>query len=177
MKLYAAWTFLSYIIRHKYFVGRELIRMGLYRQAITHDLSKLLPNEFIPNVIFTDAKNNKAKDNKTKKKKIKSEKMKEIRSSFLLSRLIHCHRNRHHYVYWRMANGVVRTFPMPEKYIKEMVADWLGQQRAITGKSMYVEETIRKAKEKDKSIKMHWESKLIFNQLMDELAERAGNNL
>jgi len=40
--------YLKYIIRHKWYVGIECFKMGVYWRGITHDLSKFLPSEFIP---------------------------------------------------------------------------------------------------------------------------------
>ena len=38
----------SYVIRHKWFVMLACFRMGLYWRGIKHDLSKLLPSEWVP---------------------------------------------------------------------------------------------------------------------------------
>lgn len=50
--------------------------------------------------------------------------------------------NKHHWQYWvmfpdRPASGQLTRYsilPMPDRYIREMVADWMGAGRAITGK-------------------------------------------
>lgn len=48
--------------------------------------------------------------------------------------------NPHHWEYWVMVSGHDRggfpdgsPLPMPEKYVREMVADWLGASRAYEG--------------------------------------------
>ena len=53
----------------------------------------------------------------------------------------HQKRNKHHWEYWTMVTGHNRgglpdgsMLPMPEQYIREMVADWMGASRAYTGK-------------------------------------------
>lgn len=53
----------------------------------------------------------------------------------------HQKRNKHHWEYWVMVTGHNRggyrdgaPLPMPERYAREMVADWLGAARAYEGK-------------------------------------------
>jgi hypothetical protein len=49
---------------------------------------------------------------------------------------MHQHRNLHHWQAWvlRQDDGGTKPMPMPEGYAREMVADWAGAGRAITGK-------------------------------------------
>lgn len=61
--------------------------------------------------------------------------------AFASAWLHHIHHNPHHWQYWLFADGytppesVVENgrVEMPEKYAREMVADWLGASRAYTG--------------------------------------------
>ena len=39
--------YLSYVLRHKWFVMLACFKVKLFWQGITHDLSKFLPDEFI----------------------------------------------------------------------------------------------------------------------------------
>ena len=52
----------------------------------------------------------------------------------------HQHRHRHHWEYWTMITGHNRggfknghVLDMPEKYVREMVADWLAASRTYNG--------------------------------------------
>jgi hypothetical protein len=49
--------------------------------------------------------------------------------------LHHQHLNGHHWQHWvlREDRGALKVLPMPEMMIREMVADWMGAGRAITG--------------------------------------------
>lgn len=49
---------------------------------------------------------------------------------------LHQKRQPHHWQFWLLTFDTGETFPldMPEKYCREMVADWIGAGRAITGK-------------------------------------------
>jgi len=48
----------------------------------------------------------------------------------------HQKRNKHHYQYWLLTwdNGKTEPLEMEDCYIREMVADWFGAGKAITGK-------------------------------------------
>lgn len=40
--------YLGYLLRHKWYVGIECFKRGLYWRGIKHDWSKFLPSEFVP---------------------------------------------------------------------------------------------------------------------------------
>ena len=50
--------------------------------------------------------------------------------------LHHQHQNPHHWQHWvlRLDDGEAYPLEMPEAFVREMVADWAGAGRAITGK-------------------------------------------
>jgi len=213
--------YLSYVVRHKWFVFRAGLRTGapLHRLLI-HDWSKFLPSEWLPYV------NNFYGDRKTNSTK----------AAFDLAWLRHQKRNKHHWQYWVLLNdsdpgnvypnwqfqskdggltlgsimrydkpnvpdyesevdlentGLVSndntsralsimklTFnanryyvvPIPAKYLREMLADWAGAGRAITGKwdvvSWY-------EKNKDKII-LHPDSRKQLESLMDRSFGKTG---
>lgn len=115
MKKY--WQYASYIIRHKWFVfvAGGWFGLSLWRR-LTHDLSKLLPSEWFPYMNYFYAKG-------------------DVRP-FDIAWLKHQHRNAHHWQHWilREDNGNSCAMIIPDEYIREMVADWAGAGRAITGK-------------------------------------------
>jgi hypothetical protein len=108
----------SYVARHKWFV----FRAGLKTQApfwrlVIHDWSKLSPAEWGPYVrtFYTDH----ARE-----------------GEFDKAWLHHQHRNPHHWQHWvlREDDGDTKALRMPYKFVREMVADWMGAGRAITGR-------------------------------------------
>lgn len=118
-------SYLKYILEHKLNVGIECFKIGLYLHAFTHDLSKFLPSEFIPYARFfheTDrTKNYKQTD--------------ETNQNFQKGWCLHQKRNKHHWNYWvsvTRRNEIVPV-PMPEKYVKQMIADWRGMSRKFKG--------------------------------------------
>lgn len=59
-----------------------------------------------------------------------------VRAAFDVAWLHHQHRNAHHWQHWllREDDGSTVALEMPYKLVREMVADWMGAGRAITGK-------------------------------------------
>jgi len=109
--------YLWYIIRHKWFVGIECLKRGLWWQAITHDISKLRWDEFKPYAKWFFGEPNKL--------------------SFELAWLKHQHRNLHHWESWilRCGKGHTATLQMPDKYVEEMICDWLGAGKTTISKA------------------------------------------
>jgi hypothetical protein len=112
----------SYVARHKWFVFRAGLRTGapLWRLVI-HDWSKLGLAEWGPYV-----RSFYGEQGRTEK----------VRADFDRAWLHHQHRNPHHWQHWllREDDGPIKALPIPEKFVREMVADWMGAGRAITGK-------------------------------------------
>ena len=124
--------YLWYVLRHKWYVGVECWKGGLYWAAIFHDWSKFLPDEFIPYARHFHGP--QAKENLAAEKG-KSGYKKPVKTkdpSFDRAWLRHTRRNPHHSEYWAMGKvGEEATpFPMPEKYVREMICDWRGAGRA-----------------------------------------------
>jgi hypothetical protein len=109
----------SYVARHKWFVFRAGLKTGapLWRLLI-HDWSKLTPAEWGPYVRTFYAKE------------------KARAGEFDKAWLHHQHRNPHHWQHWLLQedDGDLKALRMPDKLVREMVADWMGAGRAITGK-------------------------------------------
>lgn len=146
--------YLVYVLKHKWFVFVECWKRGLIWQGITHDLSKFLPSEFIPyaRYFYGDYPEYEA---------IKYEYSgglyrEDIERHFDMAWLKHIHRNPHHWQYWLLQedDGPQKIIPMPIKYLKEMVCDWIGAGKAITGKDN-IDEWYSKNKENIKIRRIH----------------------
>lgn len=107
-----------YVALHKLYVLRAGLQTGapLWRLLI-HDWSKLTPAEWGPYV----------------RAFYKGQGVRE--SGFHAAWLHHQHHNPHHWQHWvlREDDGDLMALPMPEHFAREMVADWAGAGRAITG--------------------------------------------
>jgi hypothetical protein len=146
--------YMRYLLAHKYHVytaGRAL-KVPL-RQLIIHDWSKFLPNEFFPY-----AEHFYGVD--------RGEASRKSSASFRQAWLYHVHKNPHHWNHWVIINneGKPFTYIIPEKYLREMVADWLGANMSIRGYYGYVE-WLEANKNK---IVMHPESRIALDELLKE---------
>jgi hypothetical protein len=126
------WKYLRYVIRHKWFVLQEGLKLGVpLWQLIVHDWSKFLPDEFLPYAEwfygYKGASWYAAPD---------SPKRMRLKAAFDTAWLKHQHRNPHHWQHWILQedSGKVKILPMPERFKREMLADWRGAGRAINGK-------------------------------------------
>ena len=65
----------------------------------------------------------------------------EVAAAFDRAWLHHQHANPHHWQHWVLNedDGLTRCLEMPEHFAREMVADWMGAGRAITGRWEVVE--------------------------------------
>lgn len=113
--------YLIYLIEHKKNVFIECMKMGMFWHAITHDMSKFLPSEFIPYSKFFYS------TNRTKNYK----KSDEANSDFQNGWCHHQKRNKHHWNYWISVTRKNEIIPIsiPKKYVRQMIADWRGMSR------------------------------------------------
>ena len=103
MKKY--WTYLKYVLEHKKNVFFVCVKKGMFIHALTHDLSKLLPIEFVSYAKYFYGSEEDKKN-----------------SGFDYGWLHHQRANKHHWDYWVDGNG--EAVDMPVKYIKQMLCDW-----------------------------------------------------
>jgi len=119
----AHWKYLQYVLRHKWYVFLACLKYGLIWQGITHDWSKFLPSEWNAYVqYFYGNHEGNVKE--------------QWKGKFDEAWNHHQKRQPHHWQYWVLMNdsGSVVALPMPDKFRKEMIADWRGAGKAITGK-------------------------------------------
>lgn len=130
--------YLSYVVRHKWFVLIACWRRGLIWQGIVHDWSKFLPSEWIAYAdFFYGPKYSDAEREQASRLCIVLESKESLRARFNRAWLRHQHRSPHHWQHWVLRNddGTTVVLEMPRRYVLEMLADWDGAGRAITGKS------------------------------------------
>ncbi len=148
--------YLNYIIHHKWFVFVAGLKTGapLWR-LIIHDWSKFMPCEWVPYArYFYGPKTLGAYDTWKKDR-------------FDDAWLHHQHFNPHHWQHWILRNddGDTRPVYIPTHFVKEMVADWMGAGRAITGKW----ETAQWYSKNKHKIVMHISSRILVERLLGEL--------
>ncbi len=157
----AHWSYLKYVVRHKWFVFLECCKLGIPLLGIIHDWSKFLPSEWFPYVrsfYNPDGTSRHVRDGTGYYDPH------SIGEKFDCAWLHHQHWNKHHWQHWTLVQDEDedRLLPMPSKYRREMLADWHGAGRAITGK----ENTCAWYEENKGKIQLHPETLVwIENQL------------
>lgn len=110
--------------KHRFMVCKLCFKCGLYRQGLTHDLSKYSPVEFINGVKFYTGK--------------ASPHLGE-RETYGYSKawLNYKGRNKHHGEYWQDIGSDEFTHPidMPKKYLIEMVCDRVAASMIYLGEN------------------------------------------
>lgn len=118
------WQYLSYVVRHKWFVFVACCRLGIWWLGLVHDWSKLRPGEFIPYArYFYGRKRREWRDSTGYYKPTQTGDL-----AFDFAWLLHQKRNKHHWQWWicPQDDGGFQAFEMPERYRREMLADWIG---------------------------------------------------
>ena len=117
MKLKQYMQYVDYLIQHKIGVYKAGRKLGVSRfQLLVHDMSKFSTTEVFPYAkYFYGARGSDWYNEKMK-------------NDFKLAWLNHIHKNKHHWNHWiyNSDSDGIQVFRMPEKYIREMVADWMG---------------------------------------------------
>jgi hypothetical protein len=105
-----------------FLAGLKVGSIPLWR-LIVHDWSKFLPIEFLPYARY--------------KPYFGGDKAPEhAQLAFDRAWLHHQNFNPHHWQYWILVyddEGQNTSLPIPEAYLREMVADWMGASMAYTG--------------------------------------------
>jgi len=120
------WRYLKSVLRHKWFVFVECYKLGVPWLGLVHDLSKFLPSEFVPYAHYFYGPYPRDDEYKPE----------WVVDAFNYAWLHHQHRNKHHWQRWLLtmdsARGSDKIVPltMPERFRKEMLADWRGAGRA-----------------------------------------------
>lgn len=117
------WKHLKTITIHKLFVMRNCFRLGLYKQGLTHDLSKYMPTELIAGAKYYQGTRSPNYGEREAK-------------GYSLAWMHHKGRNRHHYEFWTDYNIVTKRdepMPMPIRFVLEMFADRMAASKVYLG--------------------------------------------
>lgn len=127
--------YLMYVLRHKWYVGLECFRAGLYWRGIKHDWSKLLPSEFVPyaRYFYGGPYPSLSKNHGDIRNDTSIIWKEEVDSDFDYAWNLHQKRNRHHWQFWILLKDDGSQIPlsMPYRDRLEMVCDWMGAGASI----------------------------------------------
>ena len=106
--------YLKLLLEHKLHVFHYAWKLRIPWLGLIHDLSKFRPSEFFAHADYF------GREEPPKDKK---------RLDLAWNR--HLKRNKHHWQYWVALadNGSTTVFQMPDRYQREMFADWLARAR------------------------------------------------
>ncbi len=127
---------LKTVLTHKMLVAEGCFAVGLYSQGLLHDLSKLLPTEFLNGIRFYQG-GKQSPNNGERASKGYSE-----------AWMHHKGRNRHHFEYWTDYNieaakegrFPVQPVQMPRRYVVEMLMDRIAASKTYM-KAAYTDES------------------------------------
>jgi hypothetical protein len=122
-------NYLSYVLRHKWYVGVECMKRGLVLRALLHDWDKFLPSMFVSYARFFYEPDGTSRVQRTKTGYYKPTDTGD--RAFDLAWLGHVRRSPHHWQYWVLPDeDGDAVFPMDEADLLEMICDWKGAGRA-----------------------------------------------
>ena len=115
--------YLSYVLRHKWYVFIEACRLDIPWRGLIHDLSKFRPCEWYPYATFFYGKKLGPRDATGYYKPTDTGD-----AAFDFAWLLHQKANRHHWQFWLLPedDGGTKVLEMPDAYRREMLADWRG---------------------------------------------------
>ena len=150
------------ITRHKILVMKECFKIGLYKQGLTHDLSKYSPTEFLVGCKYYQG--NRSPNNAEREE-----------TGVSKAWLHHKGRNRHHFEYWiDMAidpKEGLQGMPMPTRYVLEMFCDRIAASRNYNREN-YDDSFALAYYEKNKDhYPLHPEARALLEKLLHMLAE------
>ena len=159
-----AWKHFKTITRHKYLVMKGCFAVGLYRQGLTHDLSKYEPSEFLIGARYFQG--DRSPNNAEREEK-----------GYSSAWLHHKGRNRHHYEYWidystRDVPGGIAPVEMPVKYVAEMLMDRIAAARVYRGDKYRDEDPLLYFQSAKEIPIMHENTRKLLLKLLTMLAQQ-----
>ncbi|MCI0728857.1 MAG: DUF5662 family protein [Chloroflexi bacterium] len=124
-------AYLRYVLRHKWFVFWECQKLRVpLLQAILHDWHKFLPDEWFPYAHYFYRPDGTPRQHRDGTGYYKPTDTGD--HDFDYAWLLHQKRGKHHWQWWVLPedNGGLKVLPIPDRYRREMLADWRGAGRA-----------------------------------------------
>lgn len=152
------------VLTHKYWVFYFARKLGIGWQGFWHDMSKFSPTEFLESIKYYTGTSSPIDECKKK-------------NGYSVAWLHHKGRNPHHYEYWQdNFDRGGEPLQMPEKYVKEMICDYLAAGRAYMGKSFtFQSEWIWWQNKNKNNIAMHKANWNVVNTVLENLSTHFSN--
>ncbi len=156
------WGHLKTVSKHRWLVMVNCFKVGLYRQGLTHDLSKFSPTEFLPGVRYYQG--DRSPNTKEREE-----------NGYSTAWMHHKGRNRHHFEYWTdLKPGTHEYIPvkMPPRYLAEMCMDRIAASKTYNGKAYTDADPLRYFERAREEHLMHEETERELVFLLKMLAGR-----
>lgn len=162
---------LKTVLCHKKLVASGCFKVGLYWQGITHDMSKLQPDELLNG--FRYYQGGKQSPNNGER----------VVKGYSEAWMHHKGRNKHHYEYWtdynieaaKKGEYPVRPVRMPRRYVAEMLMDRIAASKTYM-KETYTDASPLEYYEKGKAAGlMHPQTAKELEHMLKLLADRGEN--
>jgi hypothetical protein len=124
-------AYAKYVFRHKWFVLVECLKLGVpIWIAILHDWDRFLPGQWMAYVHFFYALDGSKIQRRDSKGYYSPYNTGDKRFDLAVFR--HLTGNKHHWQHWCLACDCqgATCLPIPDVYIREMIADWRGAAKA-----------------------------------------------
>lgn len=157
-----AWKHFKTITRHRHLVMKGCFQVGLYRQGLTHDLSKYSPAEFrVGAKYYTGTRSPNAIERQEK--------------GYSEAWMHHKGRNRHHYEYWTDLDLQTRQYvsmPMPRRYFVEMVMDRIAACKTYHGSEYRDRDALDYYLQAYETVLLHPDTSRQLRYVLEMLADR-----
>ena len=156
------WGHLKTVAHHRALVCQGCFRVGLYRQGLTHDLSKFSPTEFWQGVKYYQGTRSPNAAEREKK-------------GYSQAWMHHKGRNKHHYEYWTDLSLATRRYEpveMPRKYLVEMVMDRRAACMTYEGKHYNPGSALRYFEKSRERLLMHPNTEKALGYLLTMLRDQ-----
>lgn len=146
------------ILKHKYFVFKYCCKLGIPWQGLLHDLSKFSPTEFIESIKYYQ--DGISPIDVCKKK-----------NGYSKAWFHHKGHNPHHCEFWTDNYGTNPiAHKMPDKYVRELIADYIGAAKAYFGEKNFTYANEREWWEKRRKILLiHPDTEAVITFVFDTL--------
>ena len=157
-----AWQHFKTVHHHRALVREGCFRVGLYRQGLTHDLSKYSPTEFLRGAHYYQGTRSPNAAEREEK-------------GYSEAWMHHKGRNRHHYEYWTDMSPTTRRYEpvdMPRRYLVEMVMDRRAACMTYQGKNYHPGSELEYLEKSRERLLMHPETLRRLEYLLTMLRDR-----
>lgn len=147
------------VSKHKWYVFKFSIKLGIPFRGLMHDMSKFSPTEFWESVKYY----NGAKSPITVSKQI---------NGYSKAWLHHKGRNKHHLEYWVDNTAPEKTPIIPYKYVAEMICDKLSASIVYNGKNWTKSSQLEYWSKEKKKMQMNIHIEQMLTEVFEQVAEK-----